>query len=473
MQLKVINPRTGTPDYTLQPPDYDALQDICHSMRHHQAVWASKNVDDRIAQLKAWVDILQKSKEQIIDALVSDTGRYHESVLEFNLLPATVERWAKWAKDFFNAASSKNSQVPHIQIRQENVAYPLVAVISPWNFPLLLSIIDTIPALLGGSAVIVKPSEITPRFIKPLQQTIDQIEYLKDVFKYVEGDGSVGSQLITCADIICFTGSVPTGRKVYNKAAELFKPCFLELGGKDPAIILEGADIAKAAKSILWGSTVNNGHSCLSIERVYVQDSIFEPFIVLLKEAAEKVVIAYDDPRKGHLGPIISERQVQIINAHLADAIAKGARLITGDRECIRVNGGYYCRPTVLTDVNHDMLIMTEETFGPVIPVMSFRTEQEAIELANATQYGLSAAVFAADTAKALRIASSLYAGAISINECALTATVHDGEKNSFKMSGIGGTRMGPSALQRFMRKKAYLINNNPEDSPWWYRFSS
>jgi acyl-CoA reductase-like NAD-dependent aldehyde dehydrogenase len=334
---------------------------------------------------------------------------------------------------------------------------------------LLLSTIDMIPALLAGCAIIVKPSEITPRFITPIQKTIDAIPELSQVLKYIEGDGLTGSNLIELADLTCFTGSVATGRKVYQKSAELFKPVFLELGGKDAAIILKGANLEKAAKSILWGSCVNNGHSCLSIERVYVDAEVFEAFLKNLVSEVASIRLAYDDPQQGHIGPLISERQVAIINDHLADALAKGALLVTGSTTCELVNGGYYCKPTILTNVNHSMKIMTEETFGPIIPIMGFQSHHEAIFLANDTIFGLSGAVFAETQEKALQLARKMKAGAISINECALTAIVHDGEKNSFNMSGLGGSRMGPTSLQRFMRKKAYLINQNVEDSPWWF----
>jgi acyl-CoA reductase-like NAD-dependent aldehyde dehydrogenase len=420
--------------------------------------------------MKTWLHHLEAHKEQLIAALTTDTGRYHESVLEYSLLPATINRWIGWSKEFFDRPAIKKAQVPNISIQQDHIPYTLVTVISPWNFPLLLSIIDTIPALLAGCAVIVKPSEITPRFIAVIQQTIDNTPGLKDVLHYLAGAGHTGTLLVAEADITCFTGSVATGKKVYQQAAALFKPCFLELGGKDAALILKGANIDHAAKSVLWGSTVNCGHSCLSIERVYVQKDIFSAFVDKLKTEAEKVSLAIEDAANGHIGPVISLQQVQIIDEHLRDAVEKGAHIITGNTKCTEHNGGMYCRPTVVTGVNHSMKLMTEETFGPIIPIMSFDTVQEGITMANDSIYGLSGAVFGATTQEAIAVAAQLHAGAISINECALTALVHDGEKNSFKYSGIGGSRMGPSSLQRFLRKKAYLINENTGASAWWFR---
>ena len=335
--------------------------------------------------------------------------------------------------------------------------YPLVGVISPWNFPLLLSTIDTIPALLAGCAVVVKPSEIAPRFLEPLRQTIATVPSLQAVLSTIAGAGETGAALIEQVDLICFTGSVATGRTVATAAAQRFIPAFLELGGNDPAIVLESADLALATSAILWGSVVNTGQSCLSIERIYVADSIMEKFVDQLVTKANALQLAYPTVEDGQLGPIIAERQATIIADQLQDAIAKGAIVRCGGK-IETLEGGLWCRPTVLTNVNHSMKVMMEETFAPIMPVMSFSSVDEAIALANDTFYGLSAAVFAGSETEAIAIANQINAGAISINDAALTAIMHEGEKNAFKWSGMGGSRMGAAALKRFMRKKALLI---------------
>jgi acyl-CoA reductase-like NAD-dependent aldehyde dehydrogenase len=467
--MQVRNPRTGQYDYAISPPTHAELLEKTQTMRVAQTSWSALPIAERVKVLSAWKTQVEQHKSELIAALSIDTGRYRESVLEYELLPSSISRWQNWATEWFGQANEKMSVVPNIRIQQQSVPYPLVAVISPWNFPLLLSMIDTIPALLAGCAVVVKPSEITPRFIEVLQRTIDETPVLREVLWYTAGAGETGASLIELSDICCFTGSVATGRKVYQQAAALFKPCFLELGGKDAALVFAGANLEHAARSILWGSTVNCGHSCLSIERVYVQAEIFEEFTEKLVAEAEKVQLAYPSMNDGQIGPVISERQVAIINEHLQDALNRGAVLRTGSRACVEMDGGFYCRPTVLTGVRQDMKIIQEETFGPIIPLQSFGTQEEAIQLANDTIFGLSGAVFAEDHATALAIGRQMEAGAISINECALTALVHDGEKNSFKLSGLGGSRMGPASLQRFMRKKAYLINENAGASAWWF----
>jgi len=467
--LSVRNPRTGQHDYEIELPSTDEIQASCLRLRSGQKDWFQAGLDHRIQVLQDWKKAILAHESDIIEALSHDTGRYHESVLEAKILSDSIDRWCKISKTFFAMDRHKETAVPFIHIEQDEVPYELVGVISPWNFPLLLSIIDAIPALLAGCAVVVKPSEVTPRFIEPLMDTIREVPELEAIFQYIAGDGRTGAALLSEIDLVCFTGSVATGQKVYHACADLFIPCFLELGGKDAALVFEGANLDHASASILWGSTVNCGHSCLSIERVYVQEVIFDTFLEKLVARAREVNLAVEDMKSGQIGPVISDRQVAIIDDHLQDALEKGATLIHGVPACQKINGGYWCPPTILTGVTHDMKIMTEETFGPIIPVMAFHDEASGLMLANGTVFGLSGAVFAGTTEEAIRIARQMDAGALSINDCALTAIIHEGEKNSFKMSGIGGTRMGPGAIRRFMRQRAFIIKNQPVASPWWF----
>jgi acyl-CoA reductase-like NAD-dependent aldehyde dehydrogenase len=298
--------------------------------------------------------------------------------------------------------------------------------------------------------------------------TLNTVPQLRDVLNFVEGAGQTGTALIEDVDLICFTGSVETGRIVAETAARNFIPAYLELGGKDPAIVLESADLDLATSAILWGSVVNTGQSCLSIERIYVAESIFEKFYHQLVAKAHNLQLAYPTVDSGEIGPIISEKQAVIINEHLHDAIDKGAIIHCGGK-VEEIGGGWWCRPTVITNVNHSMKIMTEETFGPIMPTMSFSTIEEAIDLANDSIYGLSAAIFSESTELALEIGMQLDVGAISINDAGLTAMMYEGEKNSFKFSGLGGSRMGASGFKRFLRKKAFLIKTNTNKDPWWF----
>ncbi len=467
-KINVRNPRTGKIDYWITPPTSARLAEICTRLREAQIDWQLSGIEKRIEAIQAWKQALLSQKDEFTNALVADTGRLSESVIEFDSFISGIDRWCRLAPELFQN-ESRTTAIPFVRLQHQLVPYPLVGVISPWNFPLLLSAIDTLPALLAGCAVVVKPSEIAPRFIQPLAKTIALVPQLRDILTYVEGAGDTGATLVEYVDLVCFTGSVATGRKVAEAAARQFIPAFLELGGKDPAIVLASADLELATSAILWGSVVNTGQSCLSIERIYVAESIFDNFVEKLVEKAKSLNLAYPSIEEGQIGPIIAEKQADIIAEHLQDAVDRGSVVHCGG-VVEKLAGGFWCRPTVLTQVNHSMKVMTAETFGPIMPVMSFATIEEAVHLGNDTIYGLSAAVFAGSEAEALEVANHLEAGTISINDAGLTAFIHEAEKNAFKCSGMGGSRMGAAALKRFMRKKAFLIKTEFLADPWWFK---
>ena len=467
-QIKVRNPRSGKIDYWINPPTASELKAECRRLREAQTSWQQLGIEGRIQALQDWKQALLEHKEELIESLIKDTGRLSETLIEFDSVISGIDRWCRLAPELLSPDPDKTSAISFIRLQQQLVPYPLVGVISPWNFPLLLSTMDTIPALLAGCAAIVKPSEIAPRFIAPLRKTINSVPELRDVLLYIEGAGETGANLIAEVDLVCFTGSVATGRKVAAAATQKFIPAFLELGGKDPAIVLASADLDLATSAILWGSVVNAGQSCLSIERIYVAESIFDNFVEQLVTKAKSLNLNYPLVKEGQIGPIIAEQQAAIITEHLEDAIAKGAKIHCGGI-VEELAGGLWCRPTVLTQVNHAMKIMTEETFAPIMPIMSFVTNEEAVQLANDTSYGLSAAVFAGSESEAISVANGIDAGAISINDAGLTAFIHEAEKNAFKLSGMGSSRMGAAALKRFMRKKAFLIKTKSFANPWWF----
>jgi aldehyde dehydrogenase (NAD+) len=433
----------------------------------------------------------------LVAALIQDTGRRPESVLEVQGLLSGIARWSAaiagppgiardhTARERGSPRSSaagasppppgslldegdSAAALPWIALRSGSRPHPLVAVLGPWNFPLLLGTVDMLPALAAGCAVVVKPSEVTPRFLEPLRRTLAAVPELASVVALVEGGPEVGAALVDRADAVCLTGSVATGRAVAERAARAFVPAFLELGGKDPAVVMQGADLARAASAVLWAATANAGQSCRAIERVYVHRKVFDEFCGLLSDRAAKVGLAWPDLDNGELGPIIDPAQADVIRAHLDDAYAQGATALTGG-EVEELGGGLWCRPTVLTAVHHGMRVMTEETFGPILPLMPFRDADEAVRLANDSRYGLSAAVFAADEDAALAVARRLDVGAVSINDAGLTAFVQDGEKQPFGLSGLGASRTGAASLRRFVRRQAFLVNRGPVDDPWWW----
>jgi succinate-semialdehyde dehydrogenase / glutarate-semialdehyde dehydrogenase len=475
--VNLRNPRTGKSDGQLAGPDPTELAAITSSLRDCQRAWESAGVTHRGTVMHATRDALARHRDAIIAAVVADTGRLRESVIEFEATLAAMDRWANQAPLALAEGDRLQSVTPNVSIGRAYRPFPLVGVISPWNFPLLLSLIDAIPALCAGSAVIVKPSEVTPRFVAPLAAALAEVPELPLAFAV--GDGSTGAALLgsetgrALIDIVCFTGSVATGRRVASMAAAAFVPAFLELGGKDPAIVLAGSNLGLAAQSIAWGSTSGAGQACQSIERIYVHRDVHDEFVARLVTEVDRFGLAYPNLDSGFIGPIIAERQATIINAHLADAIAKGATIATGSTEVEHHGGGAWCQPTVLTGVDHSMLLMTEETFGPLLPVMAFDSVDHAVALANDTIFGLSAAVFGATSSEAEAVARRLDAGAVSIQDASLTSIVHDGEKMSFKASGMGGSRMGPSSIKRFVRTQALLTKTSDTPDPWWFPVGS
>lgn len=451
--MKVRNPRTGEADYTIAPLDTAAVAAAVTRLRALQPAWAALSPEERGAALHAVADAIARHADAIALALTVDTGRAKVSRIEVDGAIRLFRRWADLAPAVISraAGASRESATPGIVISTRLVPYPLVGVISPWNFPLTLALIDAVSALAAGCAVIVKPSEITPRFIAPLLAALAEAAVPLMV---IEGDGATGAALVEHVDYIAFTGSVATGRKVALAAATAFIPASLELGGKDPLIVLSTADPVQAAGIALRSSVVNTGQACQSIERVLVDRRIAAPFIAALIAAADAVRLNYPDINQGDIGPFIFAPQAGIVAAQIADAVARGARILSGGT-VETLGGGRYLRPTILVDVLENATLLTEETFGPVIPVTLFDTVDEAVAIANAGPFGLSAAVIGGDDAAA--VAHRLDAGAVSINDASLTAMVWDAEKSSFGASGLGPSRMGEAGLTRFFRRVALL----------------
>src|SRR6056297_3366833 len=441
--LDVRNPRTGEYDYRIAAADAGAVATAAARLRAGQPRWAARPLEDRIGVLGQWVDALSRHRQELLDALVGDTGRYFVSMAEIGGVAGTVQRWSRLAPEIL-AEPLHSSSVPGITYRTQLVPVPLVGAISPWNFPLTLSIIDAIPALIAGCAVLVKPSEVTPRFVAPLAAALAEAPELDAVLGFVQGDGATGAALIDNVDAVCFTGSVATGRKVGAAAAARFIPAFLELGGKDPMVVMASADPKLAAATALRASVTATGQACQSIERVYVARDIFDEFVAELVAAAEQVELNWPDIHEGHIGPLIFDRQAQTIRAQLEEAVARGARIRTGG-EIETHGGGLWIRPTVVTDVDHDMALMREETFA----------------LANDSEFGLSAAVLAGSLEEAEAVGRQLEAGAVSLNDGSMTARFYEAEKDSFKYSGLGGSRMGPAGMRRFLRRRALIRQEN------------
>ncbi|WP_137680141.1 aldehyde dehydrogenase family protein [Aurantiacibacter suaedae] len=457
--LAVRNPRSGKVDHKIAVSSRAEVAEKAGSLRANQPAWEALGVEGRCGVMARWLGAVKAQAVAIGEADAHDTGGCHTSYLQGFITMGNIGGWLEDAPKAFAALDydAMSSSMPSVRVQSQLVAYPLTGVISPWNAPLMLALLDAVPALFAGSAVLLKPSEVTPRVIEALFETVRQVPELAGVFDYVTGPGEVGQAVIEEADTICFTGSVPTGRKVAVACAERLIPCNLELGGKDPCIVTASADLERAATAVLRGAVYATGQVCYSVERVYVHRSIHDDFVALLVERAAEVRLNADNPRAGHIGPFTHPPQGAIVARHISDAVRKGAVLRSGGT-LEDIDGGLYLRPTILTNVDHTMLIMQDETFGPCLPVMAYDDEDEAVRLANDTQFGLTASVIAGTADEAEAIGRRLNAGGIFLQDTFLTfAKLRTFGTDSFGWSGYGAPRIGPESLRRFLRRKSLL----------------
>lgn len=456
-RLWARNPRTGALDAAFEALSAGAVRRRAQALREAQPGWERLGVEGRARVLLGLADRLEGEGERLAAALEADTGRRRISRIEVQSVAGSLRAWAALVPGLLSEGWTAGRTRPEIRHAPQFVPYPLVGVISPWNFPLLLGMIDAAPALLAGSAVLLKPSEIAPRFAAPLERLLEA-SGLANVFAIALGDGRTGRAVVSQADCICFTGSVAVGRKVAAAAGRRLIPAFLELGGKDPMLILEGSDLESAVVAALRGAVLSSGQACQSIERIYVARADYAPFLARLVAAARAVRLNTPDIAVGDLGPLISQAQAGLLKGQIEDARAKGATVLTGG-EIETHGGGLWLAPTVIADLTPDMRLLREETFGPLLPVQAFDSEEEAVAMANSGDFGLSAAVFGPTLEDAERVGRKIEAGAVSLNDAALTALFHEAPKQSFKASGLGPSRMGAEGFLRFCRRKALIAN--------------
>jgi len=443
------------------------LERVVARLRKGAKAWASLGAQGRASQLRALGVALDGLRSQMAEALATDTGRWRETLMEIDAVIGLCSSLAAAGPAVLAEPPPRPSLTcPGVTIEVLHEPYPLVGVIGPWNFPLLLLMVDALPALMAGSAVLLKPSEVTPRFASVLERALLTAgEEMACASAIVIGGPELGRAVVDSVDAVCLTGSVTTGQSVAEAAASRMIPAYLELGGKDPAVVLPGADLRHAASAIVASGTSNAGQACQSIERVYVCSSDHDSLVELMVRNCEALGLNWPDKRSAGIGPIIAERQLSVLERHLADALEKGARVATGGE--FVCHGGTWMTPTVLTGVDHTMEVMRYETFGPVLAVMSVRDEQEAIEMANDSIYGLSAAVFARSHDSGIEVAKRVRAGAVSVNDAGLTSVVYDAPKQALGRSGLGPARFGAAGLTRFVRTRALLVGSGAPQG-WW-----
>ncbi len=426
--------------------------------RKAQGAWAATRFRERRTIIERAVRLLAAQSDDYVDVIVSETGKPREEALSVEVL-AACDAMQYYAKHAGRILRDRTVPVHLMKTKRLRIAYqPLgvVAIVTPWNFPFLLALNPTVQALMAGNVVLLKPSEVTPFSGELVQRLLDEAGLPEGVFQLVQGDGETGAALIESGvDKVSFTGSVATGRRVAESCARQLIPCTLELGGNDPMIVCADADIDRAAAGAVFGAFSNAGQVCVSTERVYVVDEVADAFT--RKVVEETAALRQGPDGETDIGPLIHGPQRDIIDRHVADARAKGARVLAGGRANPAFGEGFY-EPTVLADVTQDMEVMREETFGPVMPILRVRDEEEAVRLANDSHYGLNANIWTKDKRKGVELAKQLEAGSAVVNDCMLTYAVAEAPFGGRKDSGLGQVN-GEIGLRSYCHAQSILID--------------
>ncbi len=426
--------------------------------RKVQPEWASCGFRARQRLLERAVKILVERQDEFLDVIVSETGKPREEALVTEIL-AACDALQFYAKRAGRILADRTVPLHLMKTKKLRISYrPLgvVGIITPWNFPFLLALNPTVQALMAGNAVLLKPSEVTPLSGQLLEQLLRSAGLPDGVFQLLLGDGETGAALVNAGlDKISFTGSVGTGRRVAEACARQLVPCTLELGGKDPMIVCRDADLERAAAGAVYGAFANAGQICVSTERVYVVDEVADEFT---RKVLEKTAALRQGPEgESDVGAIIDANQLAVIEEHVADARQRGAKVLTGGRRNPAWPGLYF-EPTVLTEVDHGMQVMREETFGPLLPIMRVRDDEEAVRLANDSRFGLNASVWTRDKRRGIELAKAIRAGSAVVNDCLVTYAIPESPFGGRGESGIGQVN-GEAGLKSYCHAQSIVID--------------
>ncbi|MGV0741331.1 aldehyde dehydrogenase family protein [Mycolicibacterium sp. XJ870] len=469
--IEVRNPADGTAVGTVCDHSPDSVAATVAELRVAQCEWDSAGVRERVRWLRGWQDWLIDNSSRLTDIVQSETGKSrYDAEIE---VPAAVNLANYWARHAARFLVDERPR-PHspIGLTKRLVTsfrpYPVVGVITPWNLPLLNPCFDVFAALMAGAAVVVKPSEVTPLSAVELGRGWAEIG-APPVFTVLTGAGETGRAVVDAVDYVQFTGSTHTGRAIATACGESLTPYSLELGGKDPAIVLADADIGRAAAGIAYGALFNSGQACISVERVYVEDPVYDEFVSALVEQVKTLRQGRDEREFSvDIGAMATTAQRDIVQRHVDDAIAGGARILLGGKP---TGVGTFFEPTILVDVDHSMACMTEETFGPTIPVVRVADQDEAVRLANDSVYGLSATVWTGDLRRGERVARRLEVGAVNLNDVMANVVNFAIPMGGWKASGIGARWGGAPGIRKYCRQQAITVPRGPAlpREPLWY----
>jgi acyl-CoA reductase-like NAD-dependent aldehyde dehydrogenase len=474
-RIATLNPATGEVLKLLDCTNNEQVQESVRRARLAQPKWSALGLKHRIEILCRFQKELVQEKTKISRLITQEAGKPSvESLLTEVMVVLDACRFL--IENSFSILRDKPIAHGNLITKTKKGTlvrepYGVIGIISPWNYPFATPATETLAALIAGNAVVLKPSEFTSLCALELESLLHRAGVPQDILQVVVGEGPTGAALIgSDIDKIVFTGSVATGKRVAHAAAGRLLPVVLELGGKDPMLVLEDADIDVASSGAVWGAFVNAGQACLSVERCYVHRSLYKEFVQACADKTCQLRVGNGLDSTTDIGPLIHERQLQTVESHVEDARIRGARVVTGGNRLRDLGPNFYA-PTVLADVTHEMRIMREETFGPVLPIMAFDTEAEAVQLANDSEFGLAASVWTRDRARGERLARLISAGTVMINDVVSCFGISEAPHGGVKASGIGRTH-GSFGLEEMVRVK-YMSSDRMTSmkKPWWYTY--
>jgi acyl-CoA reductase-like NAD-dependent aldehyde dehydrogenase len=470
-----VNPATGELLGEFESATEPEVRAAVARARCAQPGWNAIGVQRRVPILREFQRRLLERKTEVARLITREAGKPVGEALstEISVVLDAARFCIETAYAFLrpepvpHGSLAMKTKTGHVHREPQGV----IAIISPWNYPFSIPATETLAALVTGNTVVVKPSPLTSLTAMELASLLHESGVPTDVFQVVVGDGSTGSALINAEiDKLVFTGSVATGQRVAQAAAARLLPVVLELGGKDPMIVLDDANLEVASSGAVWGAFMNAGQACLSVERCYVHRSLYKPFVEACVRKAKQLRVGNGLDPQTDVGPMISESQLSIVESHVGDAVAKGARVLAGGAR-LTAQGPNFFAPTVLVDVTHAMRIMREETFGPVLPIMPFDHDDEAIRLANDSDYGLAASVWTRNRARGEAIAGRIQAGAVMVNDCVSCFGISEAFHGGVKHSGVGRTH-GRFGLEEMVRLKYVDVDRmGGIKKVWWYGY--
>ena len=476
-QVVSRNPATGEVLASFDCAGPEEVAGAVSSAREAQKKWAAMPLRERLTVLRRFQRLLYEHKSEVAELITREMGKPLVESLTTEVI--VVLDYARFCVE--NAfACLRPEPVPHGNLAMKakrgkilREPYGVIAIVSPWNYPFSTPGTETLAALIAGNAVVLKPSEFTPLCALKLQELLHQAGVPKAVFQVIIGEGDTGAALTASpVDKIIFTGSVATGKRVSQAASTRLVPVILELGGKDPMVVLDDMDAEVASSAAVWGAFVNAGQACLSVERCYVHRSLYDRFVQLCAEKTARLRVGNGLEPETDVGPMIHERQLRIVESHVEDARAAGARVIVGGKRLPELGPNFYA-PTVLVDLDHSMRVMRDETFGPVLPIMPFDGDDEAVRLANDSEFGLAASVWTQNRGRGEAIARRIEAGTVMVNDVVSCFGISEAPHGGVKSSGLGRTH-GFHALEEMTRMK-YVDSDLLPRVPkvWWYGYGA